>query len=180
MAARLEKRVAQAKAAGTPVWIDEAAVLAGAKALREVERLRGSLDRIGIGGNHLASALIHILGAGDDTFPPYKTPPGDAEKIINDPVRMDLWTCWAVMMRERDAVRTDGPTPDPRDTRIAELEAALRVGLNHLGRAFITFETYAAIHKQKGADDKAHNNGLLADEMSAAIAVIDAALKGAQ
>lgn len=41
MAARLEKRAAQAKAAGTPVWIDEddeAAVLAGAKALREVER----------------------------------------------------------------------------------------------------------------------------------------------
>jgi len=46
MAARLEKRAAQAKAAGTPVWIDEddeAAVLAGAKALREVERMREAI-----------------------------------------------------------------------------------------------------------------------------------------
>lgn len=48
MAARLEKRVAQAKAAGTPVWIDEddeAAVLAGAKALREVDELKAKWKR---------------------------------------------------------------------------------------------------------------------------------------
>lgn len=66
-----------------------------------VERLREALRKIMVGGNHLASALIHILGAGDDSFPPHQTPIEQVRGVITDPVHMDLWTCWAVIMRER-------------------------------------------------------------------------------
>ena len=74
----------------------------------EVERLRGVIDRIGIGGNHLASALIGILGASDADFPPYTTPIEDIHLRIDDPNYRDLWICWAVMMRERDELRKEG------------------------------------------------------------------------
>lgn len=67
-------------------------------------------DQIGIGGNHLASALIHILGAGNDTFPPYQTDYSAAQEIIGDPIKFDLWWCWAVIMRQRDALANQATT----------------------------------------------------------------------
>ena len=87
-------------------------------------RMYTALERIGIGGNHLASALIHILGAGNDTFPPYSTSWDDAAKIIGDPINTDLWTCWAVMMLERDAL-SDTPPPDPCNAALEKAEKAL-------------------------------------------------------
>ena len=69
-----------------------------------VERLRAASEGMAIGGNHLASALIHILGTGTDKFPPYETEIKRAQEIISDPIKSDLWIYWAVMMRERDAL----------------------------------------------------------------------------
>ena len=75
------------------------------RALRaHVERLRAASEGMAIGGNHLASALIHILGTGTDKFPPYETEIKRAQEIISDPIKSDLWIYWAVMMRERDAL----------------------------------------------------------------------------
>lgn len=72
-----------------------------------------ALEKMLIGGNHLASALIHLLG---DDFPEYETDFNEACEILNDPIKYDLWVCWAMMMRERDAMN------DPK------LAAALRAG----------------------------------------------------
>lgn len=79
----------------------------------ENEKLREAHNQIGIGGNHLASALIHLLGTGEDTFPPYQTDYTTALNIIGDPIKYDLWVCWAVIMRQRDALATTG-TPEAR------------------------------------------------------------------
>ena len=64
--------------------------------------LAAALKRMGIGGNHLASALVNKLGAGDDTFPPYTTTYEEARKAIKDPNDADLWVCWQIMMQIRD------------------------------------------------------------------------------
>lgn len=82
---------------------------ARAEAARAVE----ALEKLLIGGNHLASALIHMLG---DDFVEYETDFNEACEILNDPIKYDLWVCWAIMMRERDAMN------DPK------LAAALRAG----------------------------------------------------
>lgn len=71
-----------------------AALLAGAAALEALEKML-------IGGNHLASALMHMLG---DDFPEYETDFNEACETLNDPIKYDLWVCWAIMMRERDAL----------------------------------------------------------------------------
>lgn len=56
-------------------------------------------------GNHLASALIHILGAAESTFPPYTCPPDTALGIIKDPIKWDLWMAWRGGMLLRDKYR---------------------------------------------------------------------------
>lgn len=62
-----------------------------------------AIDRIMIGGNHLASALIHLLGASENTFPPYGTPYEKSRDIIGDPIKYDLWVAWNSIMLSRDA-----------------------------------------------------------------------------
>ena len=116
---RLKNKVAAAEYAVAEIWnkngphpksgwmpsaILEGMVSRGEAVVTEVERLRAASEGIAIGGNHLASALIHILGAGTDTFPPYETDIERAREIIGDPIKSDLWICWAVIMRERDAL----------------------------------------------------------------------------
>jgi hypothetical protein len=80
-------------------------------ALKQVAALRESYYRIGVGGNHLASALIGLLGAGSNTFPPYWTEFKEASEIISDPIKYDLWVAWAVIMRERDALERWNENP---------------------------------------------------------------------
>jgi hypothetical protein len=68
-----------------------------------VDTLEKALNSIMIGGNHLASALIHILGAGKDTFPLHTCDPAKARSIIGDPIKYDLWVCWQRILQARDA-----------------------------------------------------------------------------
>lgn len=79
------------------------AALAWGNALSEAH------ERVGIGGNHLASALINMLGAGDDTFPPYSTECCDGLAIIKDPIKYELWVAWKVGMLERDYIESLTP-----------------------------------------------------------------------
>lgn len=98
-----------------------------ADALAEAGRLREAHERIGIGGNHLASALIHILAAGEDTFPPYGTDITSALEIIGDPVKWDLWVCWKTIMEARDSVASTPTTAawlEARDRRNRLIGAA--------------------------------------------------------
>jgi hypothetical protein len=60
------------------------------------------------GGNHLASALIGILGARHDEFPPYTATNEEAEAIIVDANHYDLWVAWKQLMIFRDKLRTAG------------------------------------------------------------------------
>lgn len=60
------------------------------------------LNSLMIGGNHLASSLIHLLGASEKTFPPYTADIVTAFKTIKDPIKYDLWVCWANIMKFRD------------------------------------------------------------------------------
>jgi len=83
-----------------------------------------ALENIFIGGNHLASSLIYLLGADDDTFPPYGTDPKDAMEVIEDPIKYDLWMCWMTMMRERDKLDLDAPTTTAFLARIEQRGAA--------------------------------------------------------
>lgn len=93
-----------------------------------VERLRESIDRIMTGGNHLASALIGILGAGEDTFPLFTTPHEKAREIIKDADHYDLWCCWKVLMEERSVLMLPPPAAlealRRREREAALLEAA--------------------------------------------------------
>ena len=72
------------------------------EAERQCAELAAALNQIGIGGNHLASALINKLGAGTDTFPPYNATYEQAQSVIPDPNDRDLWVCWQTLMRVRD------------------------------------------------------------------------------
>jgi len=81
------------------------AILERDQLVAHIEILKEALEKIMIGGNHLASALIHILDDCDENpFPPYETPMREARMLIADPIHMDLWTCWAVIMLQRDAL----------------------------------------------------------------------------
>ncbi len=64
------------------------------------------LDRIMVGGNHLASALINMLGASEDKFPPYTAAMDQVEGAISNPDMRDLWICWRTIMQVRDATRS--------------------------------------------------------------------------
>lgn len=67
----------------------------------DAARAEAALEKILIGGNHLGSALTHMLG---DDFLEYETDFNQACEILNDPIKYDLWVCWAVMMRVRDSL----------------------------------------------------------------------------
>lgn len=85
----------------------------------EVLRLRAALDRIMTGGNSLASVLVGVF---DAKIPPYETDFEVARNKIKDPDTYDLWLCWAVMMRERDALAAD---PGPLVAAVEGLVRAL-------------------------------------------------------
>lgn len=65
---------------------------------------RESIRMLLTGGNHLASALIHQLGAGWARNPPYTMNWEDAHRIIEDPILYDQWVAWASIMRFRDSL----------------------------------------------------------------------------
>lgn len=73
--------------------------LASARAgeVRAVEAIK----RIFIGGNHLASALIGLLGP---SHPPYEVSLDEAREDIGAGDYYDLWVAWKVIMLERDAL----------------------------------------------------------------------------
>ena len=62
---------------------------------------REALDRIMIGGNHLASALIGILGP---KFPESGSTREQVEAAIKSGDFRDLWVCWDVIMQERETL----------------------------------------------------------------------------
>lgn len=162
-AVRLEKRAAQAKAAGTPVWIDEAAVLAGAKALREVERLRVVITRIHervtrqLGepkGPSDNSALVWIATECEDLLDPL--PATDPRKTSPLPTPDPMPALAALTIRK-----------DAKDARIAELEKALREERDRM-KSLKTNRLYREYTE------------VTVDELEEHIALIDAALKEAQ
>lgn len=71
------------------------------------------LADIGIGGNHLASSLVHTLGADfAERFPPHANPETMRDAICNRVNGMigtsaawiviyDVWVAWAAIMRAR-------------------------------------------------------------------------------
>lgn len=65
--------------------------------------VRSELTDVLTGGNHLASALIHYLGAGKG-FPPYGASHDEARAVIKDPLHYDLWCCWRSIMHMREAL----------------------------------------------------------------------------
>lgn len=72
-------------------------------------QLAAAIDHVMIGGNHLASALIQWLGAGESTFPPYSTPHDKAGEIIADVNQYDAWVCWKSIMEARDGLQNETP-----------------------------------------------------------------------
>ncbi len=60
-----------------------------------------ALKRIFIGGNHLASALIGLLGP---SHPPYQVSLDEAINDIGPGNYYDLWVAWKVIMTERDGL----------------------------------------------------------------------------
>lgn len=78
-----------------------------------------AFDRIMTGGNSLASVLVGIF---DAKIPPYETDFEVARNKIKDPDTYDLWLCWAVMMRERDALAAD---PGPLVAAVEQMATVL-------------------------------------------------------
>lgn len=78
----------------------------------QAERMEAAFEKVTIGGNHLASALIQWLGAADSEFPPYGTPHAEAEATIlahgHDTNYYDCWCCWKAIMEARDSL-ADAP-----------------------------------------------------------------------
>jgi hypothetical protein len=60
-----------------------------------------AIKRIFIGGNHLASALIGLLGP---SHPPYEVSLDQALEDIGAGNYYDLWVAWKFIMLERDAL----------------------------------------------------------------------------
>lgn len=75
------------------------AELAAAKA--EAARMGEALEKIFIGGNHLASALIGLLGA---SALPYNTEASEALREIGGGNVYDIWVAWSTMMQVRDSL----------------------------------------------------------------------------
>lgn len=71
----------------------------------EAARAAEALEKILVGGNHLASALTGIFG---DHLPPYGTDFNEARNAFTNSDDYDLWVCWAVIMRVRDSLGVKG------------------------------------------------------------------------
>ncbi len=99
-----------------------------------VRVLEEALGSVMIGGNHLASALIHWLGAGSDTFPPFETDINVAQGIIKDTLYWDAWVCWRTIMHARAALSAPAEHQYQRESREAPLQEELTRALNEKGR----------------------------------------------
>lgn len=69
-----------------------------------LRRIEEAAAQVLTGGNHLASALIHWLGAGTGN-PPYSATVEEARASIADVNQWDAWVCWKGIMEFRDALR---------------------------------------------------------------------------
>lgn len=74
------------------------------------ELMKDPLAGILIGGNHLASALVHNIGADfSERFPPDADPDVVRNWLWNEgrlgpgAIVYDAWVCWAAIMRARSA-----------------------------------------------------------------------------
>lgn len=72
---------------------------------------RHMLADIMIGGNHLASALVHNIGSDfAQRFPPTADPQDviealrKEEKTGNGQIVYDAWVCWAAIMRAKKII----------------------------------------------------------------------------
>lgn len=70
---------------------------------KHIAELEDYLTRVLVGGNHLASYLLRVLGGNEDSFPPYRTRFKKAQQILSPDV-YEAWACWAILMRVRDKV----------------------------------------------------------------------------
>lgn len=86
---------------------DDAALFSALPSLLdEVEALREALATTMIGGNHLANVLVERLGGGfAKEYPPDGESPGYGE----DSQTIDIWHCWASIMRARAAIGRSKP-----------------------------------------------------------------------
>jgi len=77
----------------------------------ENAKLREALDSVMVGGNHLASLLIAILGARfSEDYPP-QTDPADILEKFGSGVVHDAWCCWRSVMLARDSFSPTGANP---------------------------------------------------------------------
>lgn len=74
------------------------------------------LADIMIGGNHLASALVHNIGPEfAERFPPERDSQSvfaalrDGGQLGNGHIVYDAWVCWAAIMRARPQRQTEEP-----------------------------------------------------------------------
>jgi len=72
--------------------------------MTEIQRLRELLDRVMVGGNHLANVLIGKLGGGfADRYPP-SMDAHDALEAIGANDEYEVWCCWRAIMQARAAL----------------------------------------------------------------------------
>ena len=76
--------------------------------MSEVER---AYENLLTGGNHLASVLVTRLGAGREHFPAYTEDVDATLKRLPSTELRDLWLCWAMLMRYRDAKEPRSKSP---------------------------------------------------------------------
>lgn len=71
------------------------------------ELLREALDGVMIGGNHLATILVHKVGDNFAFHYPPDMDPQEALRTLCATTEYDVWCCWAAIMRAR-ATLTQG------------------------------------------------------------------------
>lgn len=87
-----------AYSAGADALEEVGLIRAHLSALQEQNRaLREVLERVMVGGNHLA---IHL----PENHPPYTAAPEQALSAIGAVVEYDIWCCWRSIMNARDLV----------------------------------------------------------------------------
>lgn len=74
------------------------------KAADEIERLRKAVDRMQIGGNHVASVLIGRLGAGFSKKWPHGTSHSVVLEALGAGDDYEMWCCWNASMSARDSL----------------------------------------------------------------------------
>ena len=74
-------------------------------AIRKLGLLATAAERMLVGGNHLASAVIQFTSTSDGLGPPYGMSHEEARLLIKDVNHYDCWVAWKAIMEFRDEMR---------------------------------------------------------------------------